>query len=101
LSDHRQAIDYGRAALNTLPAGCEKPYLPIKTLSALSHESRLWHSVIPTEVEGSHAACGAQEETPRRVKRLRICNDLCVRPEDEARSLDYPLGCARGFGSPG
>jgi hypothetical protein len=46
-------------------------------------------SVIPTEVEGSCAVCDAQEGTPRPVKRLRMCNDLCLRPEDEARSLDY------------
>jgi hypothetical protein len=40
------------------------------------HDTRLCHSVIPTEAEGSRAVCGTQEGTLRPVKRLRMCKDL-------------------------
>jgi hypothetical protein len=58
-------------------------------------KSRLCHSVTPTEVEGSRSVCGAQEVAPRRVKRMRMCRDLRMRPWDGARSLD----CARDDGN--
>ncbi len=46
-------------------------------------------SVIPTEVEGSHAVCGAQARASRLAGLPRLCRDPSMRPEDGARSLDY------------
>ncbi len=58
-------------------------------------------SVIPTEAEGSRAVCGAQTQASRMARKLRLCTAPSMRPEEGARSLDYPFGFAQGFGSPG
>src|SRR6266849_3178568 len=46
-------------------------------------------SVIPTEAEGSRAACGAQAQASRLAGLPRLCRDPSMHPEDGARSLHF------------
>ena len=55
-------------------------------------------SVIPTEVEGSHAVCGAQARASRLAGLPRLCRDPSMRPEAR-RDPSTTLGMTDGFPS--